>query len=99
MDQTELTPALERVAASVVETHRKRQQLEEELKAAAAAVASLHSQSSSLEASIVTLRDALEHAVRLKAQEDAALQSLALSRQRLRQRANMSAMCKATWPP
>ena len=77
MDQTELTPALERVAASVVETHRKRQQLEEELKAAAAAVASLHSQSSSLEASIVTLRDALEHAVRLKAQEDAALQSLA----------------------
>ena len=77
MDQTELTPALERVAASVVETHRKRQQLEDELKAAAAAVASLHSQSSSLEASIVGLRDELENAVRLKAREDAALQSLA----------------------
>lgn len=77
MDQTELTPALERVAASVVETHRKRQQLEEELKAAAAAVASLHSQSSSLEESIVGLREELEHAVRLKAREDAALRALA----------------------
>ena len=77
MDQTELTPALERVAASVVETHRKRQQVEEELKAAAAAVASLHSQSSALEASIVALRGELEQAVALKSQDDATLQELA----------------------
>ena len=60
----------------MVETHRKRQLLEEELKAAAAAVASLNSQSSSLEASIVTLRGELEHAVRLKTREDATLQTL-----------------------
>jgi len=77
MDQAELTPALERVAASVVETNRKRQQVEEELKAAAAAVASLHSQSSSLESSVQALRTELEQALRVKAQEDASLTSLA----------------------
>ncbi len=77
MDQAELTPALERVAASVVETHRKQQQVEEELKAAAAAVASLHSQSSSLEASVVTLRSELQQALHAKTQEDAALSKLA----------------------
>lgn len=80
MDQAELTPALERVAASVVETHRKRQQVEEELKTAAAAVASLHSQSSSLEASVVDLRRELEQALRVRAQEDAALTKLAQER-------------------
>ncbi len=80
MDQTELTPALERVAASVVETHRKRQQVEEDLKAAAAAVASLHAQSSSLEASVLDLRRELEQALALKAQEDAALAELAAKR-------------------
>ena len=81
MDQAELTPALERVAASVVETHRKRQQVEEELKAAAAAVASLHSQSSSLEASVLELRRELEQALKIRAQEDAALTKLAQERQ------------------
>ncbi len=80
MDQTELTPALERVAASVVETHRKRQQVEEELKAAAAAVASLHAQSSSLEASVLELRRELEQALQLKAQEDSALAELTSKR-------------------
>ncbi len=81
MEEAELTPALERVAASVVETHRKRQQVEEELKAAAAAVASLHAQSSSLEASIVDLRSQLEATLKAKSQEDAAVLQLAAKRQ------------------
>ncbi len=77
MDQAELTPALERVAASMVETHRKRQQVEEELKAASAAVASLHAQSSSLESSVVDLRRELEHALKARADEDKALAEIA----------------------
>lgn len=81
MEETELTPALERVAASVVETHRKRQQVEEELKAAAAVVASLHAQSSSLEASVMDLRRQLEATLAVKAHEDGALAELAAKRQ------------------
>ncbi|HEV2879452.1 MAG TPA: hypothetical protein VGW96_07670, partial [Candidatus Eremiobacteraceae bacterium] len=80
MDQAELTPALERVAASVVETHRKRQQVEEELKTATAAVASLHAQSSSLEASVGDLRRELEQALRVRAEEDTTLTKLAQQR-------------------
>ncbi|MDQ6766655.1 MAG: hypothetical protein M3Z41_02495 [Candidatus Eremiobacteraeota bacterium] len=80
MDQAELTPALERVAASVVETHRKRQQVEEDLKAATAAVASLHTQSSSLEASVLDLRRELEKALLVRAHEDAALAQLVAKR-------------------
>src|ERR1700736_5245288 len=80
MDQAEMTPALERVAASVVETHRKGQQVEEEFKTAAAAIASLHSQSSSLEASVADLRRELEHALRVRAQEDESLVKLAQER-------------------
>jgi tetratricopeptide (TPR) repeat protein len=80
MDQAELTPALERVAASVVETHRKRQQVEEELEAASAAVASLDAQSSSLEASVADLRRELEQALLVRAEEDAALKKLAHER-------------------
>jgi uncharacterized phage infection (PIP) family protein YhgE len=81
MEEAELTPALERVAASVVETHRKRQQVDDELKAAAAVIASLHAQSSSLEASVTDLRSELESALKAKSQEDAAVVQLAARRQ------------------
>jgi tetratricopeptide (TPR) repeat protein len=80
VDDTQLTPALERVAASVAETQRKRQQVEEDLKAAASAVASLHEQSSSLEQSVLSLRQQLEATLRAKSAEDGALAELVSKR-------------------
>lgn len=83
MENTELTPALERVAASVVETTRRRKQLEDELAAASAAVASLQHQSTSLESSIAELRDELEDALVARAHEDAALEQLSTERSKV----------------
>lgn len=72
----ELTPTLERVAASVIETHRRRQHLEDELATATAAVASLAKQSSALEAAVVDLQQQLETTQQAKSQEDSALAEL-----------------------
>lgn len=80
MMDTELTPALERVAASVIETQRRRQQLEEELAAATAAIAALTKESESLESSVLTLRRELQTTLEKKAQEDAALEQLTVKR-------------------
>lgn len=77
---TELTPALERVAASVIETHRRRQHLEDELAAATAAIASLQEESVSLESSVLDLRKELEGTLEARAREDAALESLTAKR-------------------
>lgn len=77
---TELTPALERVAASVFETQRRRQQLQDELAAATEAIASLQEQSVSLESSVLDLRRQLEQTLQAKLREDAALEELATKR-------------------
>lgn len=77
---TELTPALERVAASVIETHRRRQQLQDELATATAAVAALQEQSVSLESCVVDLRKQLEASLEAGVREDAALEQLAAKR-------------------
>ncbi len=77
---TELTPALERVAASVIETQRRRQQLQDELAAATEAIASLQEQSVSLESSVLDLRKQLEETLQAKLREDAALEELATKR-------------------
>jgi predicted nucleic acid-binding Zn-ribbon protein len=85
---TELSPALERVAASVVETNRRRKQLEEELAAATAAVAALQHQSTSLELSMSELREQLEEALVARAHEDAALEQLTAERSKVLDRSD-----------
>lgn len=77
---TELTPALERVAASVIETQRRRQQLQDELAAATEAVASLQEQSVSLESCVLDLRKQLEETLEAKLREDEALEELSIKR-------------------
>ncbi|HXW51950.1 MAG TPA: hypothetical protein VEJ41_08170 [Candidatus Acidoferrales bacterium] len=85
---TELTPALERVAASVVETNRRRKQLEDELAAASAAVASLQHQSTSLESSMVDLRRQLEGALEARARDDLAVEQLVQARSEVIERSD-----------
>lgn len=83
MDETqELTPALERVTASLAATQRKRLEVEAELQAAQAAIASVKTQSSSLEQSLHELQDQLSATLRVKAQEDVALSELAASKEK-----------------
>jgi len=77
---TELTPALERVAASVIETQRRRQLLQDELAVATEAIASLQEQSVSLESSVLDLRRQLEETLQAKLREDDALEELATKR-------------------
>jgi tetratricopeptide (TPR) repeat protein len=76
----QLTPALERVTASVMEAHRRRQQVEEELASATAAVASLQQQSASFESSVLDLRKQLEATLEAKAKEEQALEQVSAKR-------------------
>jgi predicted nucleic acid-binding Zn-ribbon protein len=71
-----LTPALERVTASVLEAQRKRRQLEEELASAAAAVASLQKESASFEFSVLQLRKELAATLDAKRKEEEALEQV-----------------------
>jgi predicted nucleic acid-binding Zn-ribbon protein len=71
-----LTPALERVTASVLEAQRKRRQLEEELASAAAAVASLQKESASFEFSVLQLRKELAATLDAKRKEEQALEQV-----------------------
>jgi tetratricopeptide (TPR) repeat protein len=76
----QLTPALERVTASVMEAHRRRQEVEEQLASAAAAVASLQQQSASFETSVLELRKQLEATLEAKAKEEQALEQVSAKR-------------------